>query len=153
MNTNTLSVGMKVWFGRSHGEQTLGTIQKVNRQTVAVRQDEARGTMRTYPVGTIWKVPHRLCRVADQQATQNTVQTAAPAAPKAARPEAHILREIQNCYCSLSPENLYCDGERSHTAAMRVARTLKAQLKSLFRELGREVSEDEAYRLTLPRFY
>lgn len=149
MNTNTLSVGMKVWFGRSHGEQTLGTVQKVNRQTVAVRQDEARGTMRTYPVGTIWKVPHNLCRVADQ----NTVQTAAPAAPKAARPEAQIMREIQNCYCSLSPENLYCDGERSRTAAMRVARSLNAQLKSLFKELGREVSEDESYRHTLPRFF
>ncbi len=149
---NSLKVGSKVWFGRTHGEQTLGTIMKVNRTTVLVRQDEARGTMRNYPVGTNWKVPHNLCRVADQQAAQNTVQTA-PAAPKAARPEAHILREIQNCYCSLSPENLYCDGERSRTAAQRVARTLNAQLKTLFKELGRTVTEDEAYRLTLPRFF
>lgn len=69
------------------------------------------------------------------------------------RPEAHILREIQNCYISLSPENLYCDGERSRTAAQKVARTLRAELKSLFKELGRVVSEDEAYRLTLPRFF
>lgn len=59
---NNLKVGMKVWFGRENGEQTLGTIEKINRETVKVRQEEARGTMRAYPVGTIWKVAMKFCR-------------------------------------------------------------------------------------------
>lgn len=55
-------VGDKVIFGRNQGEQTEGTVVKVNRTKLKVRQDESRGTMRSYPVGTIWTVPPSLCR-------------------------------------------------------------------------------------------
>jgi len=48
--------GDKVIFGRRSGEQTRGTVVKVNAKSIKVRQDEARGTMRNYPVGTVWKV-------------------------------------------------------------------------------------------------
>jgi len=52
----SLTVGQQVRFGRSSGEQTLGTVMKINGKSVSVRQDESRGSMRSYPVGTIWKV-------------------------------------------------------------------------------------------------
>ena len=51
---NFFKAGDKVIFGRRRGEQTRGTVIKVNRTRVKVRQDESRGTK---PVGTIWAVP------------------------------------------------------------------------------------------------
>ena len=42
-------VGQKVVFGRSNGEQTVGTVLKINAKSVKIRQDEPRGR---YKVGT-----------------------------------------------------------------------------------------------------
>jgi len=56
------NVGDPVVFGRGQGEKTRGTIVKVNRKTCKVRQDEARGTMKSHPIGTTWTVPHRLIK-------------------------------------------------------------------------------------------
>ena len=55
-----------------------------------------------------------------------------------------LMLKVARVYSMLSPENLYCDGEVSHASAKRSAAILKRDLKDLFRELGREVSEDEA---------
>lgn len=63
MEQTEAKVGMRVFFGRSQGEQTLGEILKVNRAKLKVKQLESRGTMRSYPVGTIWTVPAALCSV------------------------------------------------------------------------------------------
>lgn len=131
-----MNVGEKVHFGRTHGEKTLGEVVKVNPTTVKVKQLEARGTMRDYPVGTIWKVPHKLC---------SPVGGAVEVAPKAKRPEAEVLKDIHRCYSSLSPENLFWDGERPVAQARAAERRLNAELKSLFVELGRVVDESEAY--------
>ena len=56
---------MKVYFGRTHGERTLGEVIKVNPSKLKIRQLEARGTMRDYPVGTVWTVPASLCSPAE----------------------------------------------------------------------------------------
>lgn len=70
MNTTSdFKVGDKVIFGRSHGEQTEGTVVKVNPTKLKVRQDESRGSMRSHPVGSIWGVPPSLCRKVGQTAT------------------------------------------------------------------------------------
>lgn len=53
----TFYVGQKVLFGRTHGEKTLGEIVKINPKKIKIRQLESRGTMKSYPVGTIWGVP------------------------------------------------------------------------------------------------
>jgi hypothetical protein len=71
------NVGDKVYFGRTHGEQTLGTVMKLGRSKLKVRQDESRGAMKSHPVGTIWTVPPSLCRKADGSATT----TPAPKVP------------------------------------------------------------------------
>ena len=47
-----MKVGERVYFGRVHGERTLGEIVKVNRATVTVRQLETRGAIRERPAGT-----------------------------------------------------------------------------------------------------
>lgn len=64
------------------------------------------------------------------------------------RNESEILEDILTCYVELSPENLYLDGEASHNEARRRASAIQNRLKSLFRELGRKVSEQEAYNFS-----
>jgi hypothetical protein len=63
MEQTEAKVGMRVYFGRSHGEQTLGEIVKVNRAKLKIKQLESRGTMKSYPVGTVWTVPASLCSI------------------------------------------------------------------------------------------
>lgn len=46
---------------------------------------------------------------------------------------------------ALSPENLHCDGEISHTAAMKKYRKLKAEWKEVEKSFGRKVDEDEVW--------
>ena len=129
---NDFQVGDKVIFGRGNGEQTLGTVVKVNRVKLKVRQDESRGTMKSYPVGTIWTVPPSLLRKANG--------TAAPAA-KAKRPNAEILAAAERIMWQLEPEVLYCDGERSRSQAHRAAASLRRQFQELEMELGRRITE------------
>ena len=47
--------------------------------------------------------------------------------------------------CSLSPENLNCDGEISSAAANRKYQKLMKQWKALEKKVGRKVSEEEVY--------
>ena len=163
-------VGDRVYFGRSHGEQTLGEVVRVNRVKLKVRQLDSRGTYRSYPVGTVWTVPVALCTPANGEAVPvmaPEVQArlkagqdrdydfmrgflpgpgkTEPSRPMPKRAEAEIKREILGIYCSLSPENLTCDGELSRTQVARRASALNARLRACFKELGREVSEGEAY--------
>jgi hypothetical protein len=161
-NLSSLKTGDKVYFGRSHGEQTLGEVVKVNRVKVKVRQLEQRGMYRTHAVGTVWTVPVSLLVKADDstQATKPPVGAYGPhemgmlrsalygsqdVAPKAKRPEAEILVEIRRIYAGLSPENLHCDGEISRSAAARRGAALNKRLRECFMELGRKVSEGEAF--------
>ena len=83
MNHSEMKIGQRVFFGRTHGESTLGEVVKVNPTRVKVRQLEARGTMRAYPVGTVWTVPASLCAPADAGTTP--VEKPAPV-PVAKRP-------------------------------------------------------------------
>jgi hypothetical protein len=76
MNFN---VGQRVLFGRAYGEQTLGEVVKVNRATVKVRQLEARGTMRSYLVGTLWTVPTQFITPAPAGAQPSEVKAVAVA--------------------------------------------------------------------------
>lgn len=65
------------------------------------------------------------------------------------RPEGEVLREVRNLYCQLSPENLTCDGELPAHIVRKRAQQIQARLRVCFQELGREVSEDEAFQLRL----
>jgi hypothetical protein len=149
MNNNTKDEfyrDQKVVFGRSKGEQTHGTVVKVNKKSIKVRQDEARGTLRDYPVGTVWKVARSLVRPADQ--THTTIPGGAEddCAPTPKRSEAEIMKDILEVYAGLSPENLTCDGELPASQVRRNAAILNRSLRALEKELGRKVDESEAYR-------
>lgn len=63
------------------------------------------------------------------------------------RTEAEIIRNIAHVYSGLTLENLFADGERSRSGAKRIAVSLRAELKRLFIELGRTISEVESYRI------
>jgi len=141
MKIDEISKGDRVLFGRANGEQTLGEVVKVNRVKVKVKQLDSRGTYRSYPVGTVWTVPVSLLKRADGQGS------AVPEAPKPKRAESVVMNEIRGLYCQLSPENLCCDGELSMTQVRRRSSALNRALRACFQELGRRVSESEAYRV------
>jgi hypothetical protein len=179
---SSLKQGDKVYFGRSHGEQTLGEVVKVNRVKVKVRQLESRGMYKSHAVGTVWTVPVSLLVKADPstkaaeppvgaygsyemnmlRSAGYTPRTMAPEVQnrlrenqdrdfaamtgnRVKRPEADILVEIRRIYSGLSPENLHCDGEISRSAAARRGVALNRRLRECFVELGRRVSEGEAF--------
>lgn len=60
--TPSFSVGDKVVFGRSNGEQTEGLVVKINRKRVKIRQIGSRGTKKNHKDGTVWNVPFSLVR-------------------------------------------------------------------------------------------
>ena len=134
--TTNFQIGQQVMFGRPNGEKTLGEVVKINRKTIKVKQLETRGQKRIRTAGTIWTVHKTL-------ATPVTGGVAQPA-PK--RTEREIMEDINWTFGRLSPENLFWDGERSVSQARNAERVLRRQLKGLFKELGREVGEYEAYR-------
>ena len=134
----TFKVGDKVRFGRDNGEQSLGEVVKVNRKSLKVKLLEPRGRYKAHRVGGVWRCPPSLCTLVDGETGE---ATAVPT-----RSQEELMRAIDIVYCGLSPENLTCDGELSRTASMHRYRSLKRQLRTLFAEIGREVSEGECYR-------
>lgn len=136
-------VGDKVLFGREAGERTLGEVVKINRVKIKVKQLEARGTFRSYPVGTIWTVPPSLVLPANGAHGTQETPVKLPEAPK--RSEGELMSTIVGLYSRLSPENLSCDGELPRYQVRRRAAQYNRELRGCFKELGRTVSEDAAY--------
>lgn len=60
------------------------------------------------------------------------------------RNEYFIREDILRCYSQLYPENLTCDGELNKTQIRAKQSKINKELKSLFKEYGRPVSEEEA---------
>jgi len=134
----SFKIGDKVLFGRKHGQQSLGEVVKVNRKSLKVKLLEPRGVYKAHAVGGIWRCAPSLCTlVADHSQSQF------PVIEK--RSEEELMRSIDILYSRMSPENISWDGERSRTEVKRAYSRLKAQLRVCFKELGREVSEHEAY--------
>ena len=138
----TFRVGDLVQFGRPNGEQTEGRVVRVNAASVTIEQTEQRGVSRVREAGTKWRVHPSLVRLVSNGGT-----APAPVAPKAARSEADLLAALRRIEASLSPENLYWDGERSRTAARAAERRLMAERKALVAELGREPTPRELWGL------
>jgi len=143
-------IGDKVVFGRPNGEQTHGTVVKINRTKLKIRQDETRGNK---PIGTVWGVPPSLV-----QPAVGAAPAAVTYAPKFTRDPAsvddwwlrtnkHALRCLGMVYCHLSPENLTCDGERSRADVQRHSAILHRKMQACFVLLERDIDEGECYKL------
>lgn len=63
------------------------------------------------------------------------------------RSEAEIIRDINYTYSALSPENLTHDGELPNNVVAREEKRLTTKLNALFVELGRELTEEQAWRM------
>jgi hypothetical protein len=65
--------------------------------------------------------------------------------PDAKMPETEkeLMVALEELCNELSPENLFCDGEISRSAAMKKASALRAEWKEIEKKLGRKVSEEE----------
>jgi hypothetical protein len=104
------------------GRRHYGTVKTINPKTCSVDVQ-----------GRHWRVSPQLLQKEDKL----------PETKK--RSEAELMEEIMDCYGGLSPENLSCDGEASRAHMQARSRELNGRLQAAFRELGRNVSEDEAY--------
>jgi hypothetical protein len=111
------------------GQKHYGIVKSINPKTCSV----------DVPSG-IPGVP-RKWRVSPQALTK---EDALPASP-AQRTEQDLMKEILDCYAGLSPENLSCDGEASRAHIARRSHELNGRLNAAFKELGRRVTEIEAY--------
>jgi len=122
-------VGDRASFTAQAGRVVTGTVTRVNTKTVTLEgcDDGSRG----------YRVPPSMLRAAAGAGP-------APAAPR--RADDAIMGDIFRAYGDLSPENLSCDGElsRSQVATRRAA--VNRRLAALQAEMGRRVSEDEAWR-------
>jgi hypothetical protein len=133
--------GDRVLYGRRRGEQTLGEVVKVNPSRLKIKQLEPRGI---HPVGTEWNVPPGLCRKVGADTAPRPGGQARAVIPHG-RTEAEVMQHVLRLYVNLSPENLSCDGELPPSQVARRAANLRGQLKACFRELGRAVTEEQAY--------
>lgn len=130
-------IGDLVEFGRPNGEKTEGRVVKVNAASISIEQTEARGQSRVREAGTKWRVHPSLVRLVGGASV-------APA-PKAARSEADLIAALRRIESALSPENLFCDGERPRTEARRSVARLMAERIAVVAELGREPSPRELW--------
>jgi hypothetical protein len=93
--------------------------------------------------GVVTQVSPQGIEVYGPQGTQFLQASQVTAAAK--RIDVEVMEQIQGVYCGLSPENISCDGESSRAQVVRLGARLRRALKALFVELGREVTESEAY--------
>lgn len=127
--------GDVVVFGRPNGEKTVGTIVRVNAKTYTIETLEARGRNGRSAAGKKWRVAKSLVRLRDRTLVLPPRVDTPVSVPKA-RDKETILRELRRIESGLEPENLFCDGERSRTAARKVERKLLRERKTLISELG-----------------
>lgn len=163
-------IGLRVLFGRSGGEKTLGEIIKYNPSKAKVRTLEVRGVNNVRPAGIIWTVPYALMLTEDgRQVNQfgpvpfvhqgaNGVQVVAVPPARHTAPlrkefvpdvwdsvERNIVEAICGVHSQLSPENLTGDGERPRNQIRVIETQCRTRLRGLFLALGTELDELAAF--------
>jgi ribosomal protein L35AE/L33A len=120
-------IGDRASFTSKTGRVVTGTVTRINTKSVTLDQcdDGSRG----------WRVPPSGLRAPTAPA---------PTAP-ASRPEYEVMKDIHRAYGNLSPENLSCDGELTQRQVATRRAAINRRLADLQAELGRRVSEDQAW--------
>lgn len=114
--------GDRVCVASNRKGLSSGMITEVRRSNYTV----------TFENGKVYLVPFSSCSAFND-------------APGKKRTESEIVEEIAGVYHRLEPENLTCDGELSTAEVTRKRRSLGHTLMLLQSELGRTVTEEEAY--------
>jgi hypothetical protein len=147
MRSSQCHVGQRVRFGRPNGQQTVGTVIKKNPAKAKVQLEEARGTGRGSPAGSIWLVPYAMMSPADGDVADAVADALPPLqfSQSCGGADEHILSAICHCYGDLSPENLSGDGELSAARIRQRRAEIERRLQGLFQAFGRSISEEEIY--------
>lgn len=135
-----------VVFGRNGGEQTTGTVVKINRVAAKVKTNKPRGNT---SIGTVFGVPYGMIH----EFVGDPIKTDIPANIESfiiyspfSDVENNILEAILGVYSELSPENLSCDGELPNHLIIGKSVKLKTRLKHLQLAYGMEVTESQIYK-------
>lgn len=163
MLVHEAKVGMKVVFGKGNGERTLGEIVKINPTKAKVKTLQTRGNGRGSMAGAVWTVPYSLMNPADGVLMLDEVNSK-PINPSILQEvakglernlplpvymnygDARIVEAIIDCYTRLSPEYLTADGERPMNQVRQLKHSIETRLNHLQKALGRQVSEEAAYK-------
>lgn len=140
----------------------IGEIFTLNNKTYTISGYHKRSYLIKDAQGKEYKVgPEKLDRIEKGEPPKSRQPVGVPAyfercvafskifknAPQTAMPtQVNTMFWFQHIYSALSPENLSHDGELSHSQIIKNRRELQAALNYLFTLVGREVSEDEAFR-------
>lgn len=158
MRKEDCRINMEVVFGKVGGQLTKGTIVKLNRTSVKVRAEEARGRSQE---GVTWRVPYSLLHTPAvtvvegnrsrnkqvEQSSTNIVETLSynvlqnPA-------EQLVLEAIASCYSQLNYESLKVNSDTPSDVANEILDKrdrLINMLDGLFAAYGKNVSEKAAY--------
>ena len=132
----------------------VGDILPIKSRQYRVKEIKPSGVVMVdrLPDGKGFKVPAHLARqlsdkflVAVKVSAPEVKVAEHPETTRSLRPESSILNDIRRVYSNLSPENLSCDGELGQTEVRNKYAALTRELKQLERELGRKVSEEQAF--------
>jgi len=145
MQRSECKIGMAVVFGRKDGDQTTGTVVKMNRVAAKVKVNKPRGNT---SIGTVWGVPYDMML----EFVGDPIKTDMPANTESliiyspfSDVENNILKAILGVYSELSPENLSCDGELPQHLIIGKSVKLKTRLRHLQLAYGMEVTESQIY--------
>lgn len=147
----SLTINQTVTFPDTKGSTLDGIVVKLNPKKAHVKI--TRGNHR-FQIGQIICVPYGLLGVGNYG--QGAVAPRMPI-PQAAPPvhfeptewwvrdNAHELMILDGLFNELSPENLCCDGEASHSYIMQKRRDIERRMQAVFILLGTQISEDTHY--------
>ena len=139
------NVGMRVSFGRRHGEKTTGKVIKMNPTKANVEIDAPRGVVRVSTAGAIWHVPYSMIEPANGESHPIARPATLTYSPIYRTVDRHILMAILQCYIDLSPENVSCDGELHPVQIRQRVTELRQKLRALCQAYGKDVSESDIY--------
>jgi hypothetical protein len=130
-------VGMRVRFGHSGGEQTLGTIVKLNPTKAKIQSDEPR---RGFKAGTIWGVPYDIINSAEGADKTKEKLTYDPSN----KIQNLIVEAIMLCQAGLEPDSMLDSKDRA---------ILRRQLNGLNLAFGRELDITEIIDWTIAKSF
>lgn len=147
----SLTINQTVTFPDTKGSTLEGVIVKLNPKKAQVKL--TKGNHR-FTAGMVIIVPYSLLGTGPygQGAVAPRMPIPQAAPPVHFEPTEWWVRDhvqelviLDGLYGELSPENLCCDGEASHSYIMQKRRDIERRMQAVFVLLGTQISEDTHY--------